>query len=274
MALVEGRFKDAESLSAESLESEARVGGPAAWLSRNVLALLRAATQNFEEAEVFLGEMAELTAVSGDPMPVAVSLFDRALLASFSTNPAGGLGCAEELVSLGDAWGSASLRAMGLVSVGRALALDDVDRARTTLAEAMTLAEGSGCGLLVDQAKRVMSEIDVVVGVHGAGFRGFADLLQGFGHSGDLSQQLQTVVSALDPLVTFDACEVATTLCGALSQTALGSAAQCQRVLALSRTRLSSDAYRTAFERGSVLSPTQLVELAAEELDRLISQSS
>ena len=167
-------------------------------------------------------------------MPRAVALFDRVLVASFSPNPVEGLGWAEELVSLGDAWGSASLRAMGLVSVGRALAAEDVDRARTALTEAVTLADASRCGLLVDQAKRVISEIDALAGVHDDGFRGLADLLQGFGHSGDLSQQLQTVVSALDPLVTVDAIEVATVLCGSLSQTALGSAAQCERALALS----------------------------------------
>jgi hypothetical protein len=274
MALVEGRFTDAESLSLQSLEIEARLGGPRSWLSRNVVALLRAASSHFEDAEVLLDEMTELTAVSGDPMPQAVSLFDRALLASFSTNPAGGLRWAEELASFGDAWESASLRAMGLVSIGRALALENVDRARASLTEAVALAETSRCGLLVDQAKRVMSEIDAVAGGHGAGFRGLADLLEGFGHSGDLSQQLQTVVSTLDPLMSVDAFEVATVTCGALSQTALGSAGQCQRVLALCRTRLSSNAYRTAFDRGAGLSPVELVDMVAVELEKLTNRTS
>ena len=157
---------DAESLGLQSLESEPRLGGPPIWLSRNVVALLRAASSHFEEAEVLLDEMTELTAVSGDPMPRAVSLFDRALLASFSPNPVEGLEWAEELVSLGDAWGSACLQAMGLVSVGRALAIENGDRARSALTEAVTLAETSRCGLLVDQAKRVLSEIDALAGVH------------------------------------------------------------------------------------------------------------
>lgn len=122
----------------------------------------------------------------------------------------------------------------------------------------------------MDQAKRVLSEIDAAAGSKTAGFRGLADLLR-FGHSGDLSQQLQTVVSALDPLVRVDAIEVATVFCGALSQTALGSVAQCERVLALSRTRLSDHAYRAAFSRGSALSPAQLVDVAAMELERLTS---
>jgi predicted ATPase/DNA-binding SARP family transcriptional activator/class 3 adenylate cyclase len=273
MALVEGRFTDADSLGLQSLDDENRLGGPKSWLSRNVVALLRVGGSHPEDAEVFLNEMTELSAIGGDPMPHAVALFDRVLVASFSSSPLGGLGWAEDLVSFGDAWGSATLRAMGLVSVGRALAAENKDRARTALTEAVTLAEISRCGLLVDQAKRILSGIDAVAGVHDAGFRGLTDLLRS-GHSGDLSQQLQTVVSALEPLVTVDAIEVATVLCGALSQTALGSVAQCERVLALARTRLSGQAYRTAFSRGSELSPAQLVDLAANELERLSNLES
>ena len=153
MALVEGRFADAELLGLQSLECEHRTEGPRTWLARNVVALLRAASSQFEEAEVFLEEMTELTVISGDQMPRAVALFDRALLASFSAHPIGGLKWAEELVSLGETLGSATLRAMGLVSVGRVLATDDRDRARTALSEAVTLAEASRCGLLVDQAE-------------------------------------------------------------------------------------------------------------------------
>ena len=97
-------------------------------------------------------------------------------------------------------------------------------------------------------------------------------LLLSFGRSGDLSQQLQTVVSALDPLMAVDAFDVATVLCGALGQTALGSAAQCERALERSRTRLSSDAYRTAFGRGAELSPTELMRVAGAEIERLTQQ--
>ena len=40
MALVEGRFTDAESLGLQSLACEKRLGGPPTWLARNVVALL------------------------------------------------------------------------------------------------------------------------------------------------------------------------------------------------------------------------------------------
>jgi predicted ATPase/DNA-binding SARP family transcriptional activator/class 3 adenylate cyclase len=272
MALVEGRLSDAEKLSRESLELEARLGAPASWLSRNVLALVCASGAQFEEAEQLLDQLAQITAASGDPMPHAVACFDRALAASFSTNPAGGLPWAEELVALGDRWGSATLRAMGLVSIGRVLATSDPERARSALVEAVTQAEESRSGLLADQAKRVLSELDAARGGHRAGLAELGHLLEGFGRSGDLSQQLQTVVSTLDPLMAVGAFDVATLLCGALGQTALASAAQRGRVLEASRNLLSNDAYRAAFGRGAELSPTQLMRVAVAEIERVTGQ--
>jgi hypothetical protein len=271
-ALVEGRLTDAEDLSRRSLELEARLGAPITWLSRNVLALVCASGSQFEEAEGFLQGLVEITAVSGDPMPHAVACFDRALVASFSTDPAGGLPWANELVALGDRWGSASLRAMGLVSVGRVLSAQEPERARRALVEAVTLAEESHSGLLADQAKRVLSEIHAARGGHRAGLVALGELLQGFGRSGDLSQQLQTVVSTLDPLMAVGAFDVATQLCGGLGQTALGSVVQCERALEAARTRLSNEAYRTAFGQGAHLSPTELMRVAAAEIERLTDQ--
>jgi predicted ATPase/DNA-binding SARP family transcriptional activator len=273
MALVEGRLTDAERASRKSLEWEARLGAPTTWLSRNVLALVCASGSQFEEAEEFLDQLVEITAVTGDPMPHAVACFDRALAASFSTNPAGGLRWAEELVALGDRWGSASLRAMGLVSIGRVLATDEPEQARGALIDAVALAEESRSGLLGDQARRVLSELDAVRGGHRAGLAELGQLLLGFGRSGDLSQQLQTVVSTLDPLMAVGAFDVAAVLCGALGRTALASAAQRGRVLDASRTRLSSDAYRTAIGRGAELSPTQLMHVAVTEIERLTEQA-
>ncbi len=273
MALVEGRLTDAESLSRKSLQQEARLDGePTVWLSRNVLALVCASGSQFEGAEEFLDQLVEITAVSGDPMPHAVACFDRALAASFSPNPAGGLRWAEELLALGDRWESASLRAMGLVSIGRVLVADDPERARSALIEAVTQADVSHSGLLGDQAKRVLSELHAARGGHKAGLVALGELLEGFGRSGDLSQQLQTVVSTLDPLMAVGAFEVATLLCGALGQTALASAAQRERVLGASRTRLSNDAYRTAYGRGAELSPTELMHVAVAEIERLTEQ--
>ena len=66
--------------------------------------------------------------------------------------------------------------------------------------------------------------------------------------------------------------DVATLLCGALGHTALAAAAQRERVLDASRTRLSHDAYRTAYGRGAELSPTELMQVAVAEIERLTQQ--
>ena len=161
---------------------------------------------------------------------------------------------------------------MGLVSIGRALASGDPERARPALVEAVTQAEESRSGLLGDQAKRVLSELDAARGGHRAGLAELGQLLLSFGRSGDLSQQLQTVVSTLDPLMAVGAFDVATQLCGGLGQTALGSVVQCERALEAARTRLSNEAYRTAFGQGAHLSPTELMRVAAAEIERLTDQ--
>jgi hypothetical protein len=72
--------------------------------------------------------------------------------------------------------------------------------------------------------------------------------------------------------VAVEAFDVAALLCGALGQTALGSSAQCERALAAARTRLSNDAYRTAFARGAELSPSALTRVAVAEIERLTRQ--
>jgi hypothetical protein len=70
-------------------------------------------------------------------------------------------------------------------------------------------------------------------------------------------------------LAAVEAFEVATLLCGALGQTALGAVAQCENVLEVARSRLSSDLYRTASSRGGSLSPSELMSVAAVELAKL-----
>ena len=133
----------------------------------------------------------------------------------------------------GDRWGSASLRAMGLVSIGRVLSAEDPERARSALIEAVTLAEASHSGLLARPGETGPERDPRGAGVvTGRVWPRWGNCSQGFGRSGDLSQQLQTVVSTLDPLMAVGAFDVATLLCGALGQTALGSVAQCERVSA------------------------------------------
>jgi predicted ATPase/DNA-binding SARP family transcriptional activator len=270
-ALVEGRLEDAAQLALESLRLEGVSGGQRQWLSRNALALAEAANSRFTEANSLLDQLADLTRESGDPLPRAVALFDKALIASFSDDPKTGLIWAEELIDFADQRESGTLRAMGLLAQGRALTRENPDLARVSLSEAVSLAETIRSILLVRQSKRVLGELDSSVIGGNSGLRQLRNLLGDFGRAGDVSQQLQTVVSALDLLAAAGAYEVVTVLCAGLAETALGSSAQCKRALDVARTRLSSGAYVKEFRRGSSLTPRQLIATAEREFERLTS---
>jgi len=271
-ALIEGRLDDAERLSTESIEAEIRLQGEPLWLSRNVLALAHAATARFDSTEHLLCELAALTRTTGDPMPHAVALFDKALLASFSEEPSKGLRSAETLTQLGEQSRSDSIRAMGLVSIGRTVALTDRQRALGVLREAVTLSEASRCSILVHQARRIISEVEASTGVRVKAIESVRDLLQDIESSDDFSQQLQTILSALEPLTHADAFDVAVLFCAALMRTPLGSTAQCQRVLELARTHLPSASFSSSFALGSTLSPTQLMATVTRELAGVLSR--
>jgi hypothetical protein len=271
-ALVEGRLTDAAVASQQALARQAFLGQNSAWLAHNVAALAEASQGHADSAGDLLERMHQLSEKTGDPMPKAVALFDRALISSFSSEPAAGLSSANELLALGDQWESPVLRAMGLVSIGRVLATIDVNRSRFTFTKAAELAESVRCGLLGDQARRGLSELEASAGGNAAALPALQRLLERFRASGDLSQQLQTIVSFLEPLVALDAFEIATVLCGALSKTALGMTARCQNVLAITAGRMAPELFRAALERGASLSPHQLVTVATVDVELLLDQ--
>jgi hypothetical protein len=271
-ALVEGRLDEARRLSGESIEAEDRWGTPPMWMSRNALAIVSATAKRFEDMEERFRDMKEMSQTTGDPLPGAVQLFDRALMASFSKDPWRGAQPAEELIQLGDRWRSDSLRAMGLVSVGRTMGASDPERASAALHEAANLAEASRCSLLLQQARRTVVEIEVSPKDREVALEKLAGILHDFGHSGDISQQLQTIMSALGPLADAGALDVAAVLGAALSQTPLGSTTQCVRILELARTRLSADVFAAAVAHGSALSPTQVIETASRGLAEVLAR--
>lgn len=271
-ALVEGRLEDAKRLSLESIEAENQWGSPPLWLSRNALAIVSATAKRFEDMNEKFRDMVEMSATTGDPLPEAVSLFDRALLASFSRDPSRGVQPAEELIQLGDRWRSDSLRAMGLVSVGRTMGAREPERASAALHEAANLAEASRCSLLLQQARRTVIEIESSPRDREVALKKLTEILHDFGQSGDISQQLQTIVSALAPLAGADALDVATVLAAALSQTPFGSTPQCTRTLELARTRLPAEVFTAAFAHGSSLSPSQLIETATGRLADVLAR--
>ena len=161
---------------------------------------------------------------------------------------------------------------MGLVSIGRTLGVSDPERASVALQEAVTLAEASRCSLLLQQARRIVVEVDSSPKDRQAALEKLTGIFHELGRSGDVSQQLQTIMSALGPLADADALDVAAVFGVALSQTPLGLTTQCARILELAKARLSADALAAAVAHGSRLSPAQLIETATGQLADVLAR--
>lgn len=270
-ALVEGRLEDARSLSAQSLSLERRLSSDPLWISRNVLAITSAAEQRIQDAYDLLDEMRQISETGGSAMAKAVALFDRALVASFTTDPGDGANAAQELVAFGDATGSPSIRAMGLVSAGRAMCLGAPEVTKAALNEAAALADSARSGLLAHQARRLVLEIETQQNEEVDARTALGKLLAELDSSEDLSQKLQTVLGMLGLLLRIDALPSAAMICEALSHTPLGTAASCRQARSAVRAKLSQEELIASAIKGSNLSPEQLVRLASAEVDRLIS---
>ena len=61
-------------------------------------------------------------------------------------------------------------------------------------------------------------------------------------------------------------------ICGAVSQTPFARSAQCRSVTRVVASRLSPEAFETAFSRGTALSVAELVALANSELGRFLEE--
>jgi len=236
-----------------------------------VLVFTAAAAGRLDEADALLDEMEGL-AQARFPMPRAVALFDRALLASFAKDRATGQEAARRLLELATACQSATLRAMGLVSIGRTFDDDDDPApAMAALDEAVALAVSGRCNLVANQAQRTLLELQSRGGDRRGSLPALKRLLEEFQRSGDVSQQLQTLVSALDPLVQAGALDTAAVLCAGLARTPLGTAVQCRRARDAAQGRLAPEDFAACTERGTDMTPGSLVRWATAHLDPLVS---
>jgi tetratricopeptide (TPR) repeat protein len=266
VAMVEGRMNDAVALAHEAITSAESSGGPRTWLARNTLALLVAAGLVAGRTEDHLEAMSALTASTGDPMGAAVALFDRALLTSFRPRPEEGLPAAEQLVALGKDLGSPSITAMGLLSLGRALAASDVDRALPALHDGLDLATAARSSLLVAEASRSIVELEARQGDHSKALTALRELLREFEQSGDQSQQLQTILSMLESLLALDELDTVAVLGGGLARTPWGMSASLRMIDRLVAERLTPERYLAAHEMGAGMTPAGLVALTEDRV--------
>jgi len=272
-ALLEGQIREAGNLARESVEVERQLGLAAHWLSRCTLVFVNAAAGVPGQCAHVLEELEKISEDSDDPMAKAAALFDRVLLASFTDEPSSRLGVAEELIQLGTQRRSSTLLTMGLISLGRALARDEPDRARAALRQAEKLASLGRSVRLASEARRALIEIRNRSGDGSRMLGPLKGLLDEFEYVGDVSQQLLTLVSALDPLVRIGALDLAAVLCAGLSRTHLATAVQCRDACEASRNGLSAETFETCFEQGLAMSPRELVRCAAAGFDDLVGSN-
>lgn len=272
LAMVEGRMADAVALSLDALGAEHP--GCRSWLARNNLVLLSAVGLGPGRAQEHLAAMAAEHSGPGEPMAVAVALFDRALVASFTSRPEDGLAPSEQLVALGRRLASPSVTAMGLLSIGRARLATSPEVAGPALHQALDLALAARSSLLAREATRALIELRACQGDRAQALEALGHLLVQFRASGDLTQQLQTILSMLDTLVALEEPGTAAVVCAALANTPFGASAQCRSADRLVRAKMSEQDYAAARRLGLGLTPAELGVLVAERVEHVVHASS
>jgi predicted ATPase/class 3 adenylate cyclase len=268
-AMVEGRLDAARELSVAALEVRAEATAGPWWVAHNTLALVAAADKDSEGWNTNLSALEEYSRLTGDPMPAAVADYDRGIVAHLSGQPADGVEPAERLLALAAGRANPSLRAMGLVGHARAVAPDDPELATGELREALTTASSAHNTLLVQQALRVLDELNARSGDPTAALASLRVVARRFAESGNVGEQLQTIISMLDSLVAVGSLEAAATLCGALSGTALRDSAGCRLIDRAVAERLDQESYAQARRKGAAMTPADLVAFTSTTVSGL-----
>jgi predicted ATPase/DNA-binding SARP family transcriptional activator len=272
-AMVESRLDDARSLSDAALAVGATPADGPWWIAHNTLALVSAVGQDTEAWNDHLAALEDHTRLTGDPMPAAIAEYDRALIASHSEEPAQGVAPAESLLALAAERANPSLRAMGLLAHARAVAGADAELAGAELHEALSTASSAHNTLLAQQALRALDELNARSGDPTAALASLRVVVRRFAESGNVGEQLQTVVSMLDSLVALGALEAAATVCGALSRSPLRDSASCRLIDRAVADRLDQDSYARARRKGAAMTPADLVTFTSATASGLSGDS-
>lgn len=268
-AMVEGRFKDAVALGRAAVEADPAARQPRSWISRNTLGFLTIAGHTQDDWHEHIAVMEAATEHSGDPMPAAVADYCKVILAHLGGYPSAAAQPAEALVTLGQSTRNPSLLAMGLMARGRALSADDPEGASSSLREGLNIATTAHNTLLVQQALRLLSELEARSGDDTMALRSLRTVAGQFERSGNIAEQMQTVITMLAPLVKVGALEAAATLCSALGTTPLQHTAAVRATRHTVATQLQAERYQKARHLGAVMSSQDLVSFASEVAQQL-----
>jgi hypothetical protein len=260
---IEGRVDDARRLSAAAVDVAADPTDGPWWIAHNTLALLAAAEFDQELCESHLAAMESHSASTGDPLAGALANFDRAMVYTIAGLPELGMKPAEALLDLAAERSNPSLRAMALLSHARVVMGDDPALAGAELHEALAVASAVHNSIVAQQALRAIEELNARAGGHAAALESLRTIAGRFAAAGNVTEQILTVMSMLDPLVALGAYEVAATICAAVARSPLRAAPSCALIDATVAERLDRDRYVAARRAGSAMTPADLVVYAS-----------
>jgi predicted ATPase/DNA-binding SARP family transcriptional activator len=271
-ALVEGRLDDALQLSQAAVDLEQRTSSPSGWIARNTLALLAAAGVAEGNWEDHLEALVQTSQATGDPLPVAVANYERVQVYALTGQPDKGLAAAQATLELGTELANPSILAMGHLAHGITVAPDDPEMATREHHHGIALASSAQNTLLVQQGLRALQELSGRSGDRAAALASLRGTAHRFGQSGNLNEQVQTVMSMLDSLVAMDCLVPVATICGSLSRTPARLTAACRLIDRTVAERMSHADYVTARRAGAAMSLPEMVTFASKLVEELTAE--
>jgi hypothetical protein len=274
-SLLRGRLDEAHTRALAAIEAEALTGAPPSWMPRNALAILTVLRVVEGDWQDHLDAMEAIGDATGDPFPRAMTLWNRAFVDVLVGEPDRAEPSAVQLRALGERHDNPSMRAMGLLWLGRVAALrHDVDRARDLLHQALGAAEAAQTTLVVNRTMRALADLASGTGDHTAGLAALRRVARSFAASGNVAEQLQTVMSMAEQFVALGDLTSAATALGALSRTPMAATAGYKAIAGIVAERLDPAERLSARRRGSSLDPEALMDQLVRAIDDLAGQAA
>jgi hypothetical protein len=180
---------------------------------------------------------------------------------------------ADRLLQLGTDLSNPTILAMGLLAHELSTAGSRPDVAATDLHHAVQVASSVHNPLLAQQALRARQQPDARTGHPVATLVSLGDIARRFGRWGNLVEQIDTVVSMLEPLLASGAVVETARVCGALAQTPWARTAAFERVENALAERLPHQEHSAARRAGALVPLEDLVAYVLPLVDEIAGRA-
>ena len=152
------------------------------------------------------------------------------------------------------------------------MAPSDPESAARDFHDALAAASSAHNPVLVQQGLRAIQELKSSSGDRMGALEALRRVAVSFEQSGNVTEQLHTVVSMLDSFVALGAWEPLATICGALSKTPWRLTTAARLIEQTVAEHLDRVDYQAARRRGSLMRPDQLVSFVSASIRELLVQ--